>query len=436
MRIDRLEIQNFKKFEHLDITFHPQFTLLIGENGSGKTSVLDALAVALGIWHKAVPGSGTRNIAPSEIRLESFLAGERKAFKQQFPVKITATGNINYGEKTWTRMIRKDSPKTINVDCKDIIKNISDSLNINTSDGFWPKRPFPILAYYGAGRGLSIHGRYKYSKISTDFHGFSLLSPYYKCLESKIGEKDVNNWFLIEAAAAGNRGGRFRPGFETVRHAILGAIPDAHDLYFDADINEIILNIDKISQPFSNLSAGQRTMLVMVADMAIRAIILNSYIYNQPHEKEFKKPEALLERIQGIVFIDELDVHLHPRWQRQVAANLKKIFPKIQFICTSHSPQIIGELQPEEIRLLVDDKAYIPPRSFGIDSNRILEEIMDSSARSEGASKLLNKLSNLIYEEKLDEAKKILKKIENILGSNDPEINGARTLISFLEAPL
>src|SRR6266853_1433924 len=100
MRIDRLHIENFKKFAKTDKPFelHRQFTLLVGDNGSGKTSVLDALAVALGLWHKAAPGSGWRNILEEEIRLEPVAAGDRVYFKPQLPCRITVEGAIGSRE--------------------------------------------------------------------------------------------------------------------------------------------------------------------------------------------------------------------------------------------------------------------------------------------------------------------------------------------------
>src|SRR5437660_3606376 len=118
-------------------------------------------------------------------------------------------------------------------------------------------------------------------------------------------------------------------------------------------------------------------MLALVADVAVKAVTQNNYLVpdDGPAPGAGALPDVLAQT-PGVVLIDELDVHLHPRWQRRVATDLKQTFPSIQFVCTSHSPQVIGELRPEEIRVLDDQSVYIPKRSFGIDSSRILEEIM------------------------------------------------------------
>jgi predicted ATP-binding protein involved in virulence len=235
------------------------------------------------------------------------------------------------------------------------------------------------------------------------------------------------------ACAAG--GGKGRPGFQAVKQVVLGCIPDADGLRYDPDMKEIVLSIGGHEQPFYNLSAGQRMMLALTADIAIKAVTLNSYLF-APGKSEAEEPERLMKATPGVVLIDELDVHLHPRWQRRVASDLKRSFPEIQFVCTSHSPQIIGEIMPDEIRMLRDEAVFVPVRSFGIDSSRILEDLMDAKPRNETIDKLLNQLSRLIDEEKFSEAKALLKEAEGKLGPEDPEITRATTLMSFLETEL
>jgi len=112
MRIDRLTVQNFKKFAEQTFALHPQFTLLVGENGSGKTAVLDALAVSLGIWLVEAPDTSLhnsrRNILPTEIRLEPSRAGDRIQFREKFPVLVQATGQLGPLQNvTCTRQIKQ-----------------------------------------------------------------------------------------------------------------------------------------------------------------------------------------------------------------------------------------------------------------------------------------------------------------------------------------
>ena len=141
MRIDKLHLENFKKFAAQDIELHPHFTLLVGENGAGKTTVLDALAVAAGVWLLDPPNSilinSGRKILPADIRLEPQTKGDRIQFLERRPVIIQATGRIADQELVlWTRQIRADQKNTTNADAGDarrIIKGVyaSDSAGEN-----------------------------------------------------------------------------------------------------------------------------------------------------------------------------------------------------------------------------------------------------------------------------------------------------------------
>ena len=209
-------------------------------------------------------------------------------------------------------------------------------------------------------------------------------AAFYDCLNERIRIADLGDWFHREAIAAVNRDGQFRPGFEVVRRAVLRCVPGADRMWFDGDRSEIVLSIEGQAQPFSNLSAGQRMMLALVADIAINAVTQNNHLVPEhvPATANGALPDVLAQT-PGVVLIDELDVHLHPRWQRRVATDLKSTFPRIQFVCTSHSPQVIGEVAPEEIRML-DELALgrAPDQSYGLDSNSILEDLMGANSRT------------------------------------------------------
>jgi len=211
-------------------------------------------------------------------------------------------------------------------------------------------------------------------------------------------------------------------------------VPDADGVWFDADREQIVLSVDADVQPFGNLSAGQRMMLALVADIAIKAVTQNAYLLPADELGADDEPlPRLLRQTPGVVLIDELDVHLHPRWQRRAATDLKRTFPGLQFVCTSHSPQVIGELRRDEIRLLEDESVTIPERSYGVDSSRILEEVMEAKSRNGSVDALLSKLFRLIDREDFSSARQVLLQVEAELGPNDPEVTRARTLMAFLE---
>jgi predicted ATP-binding protein involved in virulence len=402
MRIDRLELRNFKKFAAFDLNLHRQFTLLIGENGAGKTSVLDAIAVALGIWLVEPPDStlmnSRRGIDPSEIRIESSRRGDRELFSEASGgVSIKARGQIESRDNlVWERGIKRGKRKATRAGAKEALAVIEDAYErARTDDGVL----LPVIAYYGAGRAWLPHRERPKSRSAASGRA-RRWAAFYDCLNERIRIADLGDWFHREAIAAVNRGGRFRPGFDVVRRAVLGCVPGADRMWFDGDRSEIVLSIEGRAQPFSNLSAGQRMMLALVADIAIKAVTQNNHLVPEdaPALTNGTLPDVLAQT-SGVVLIDELDVHLHPRWQRRVATDLKSTFPRIQFVCTSHSPQVIGEVAPDEIRKL-DDEALgrVPDQSYGLDSNAILEDIMGADSRTPTGARAIEAVEDALEE--------------------------------------
>ena len=136
---------------------------------------------------------------------------------------------------------------------------------------------------------------------------------------------------------------------------------------------------------------------------------------------------------EAVVLIDELDLHLHPKWQRQIVHNLTATFPRCQFIATTHSPQVIGEVPHERIQIISDDKVYSPSHSFGVDSSRVLEEIMDVDPRSAKVKELLSTVSRVIGKEQFNQARDLVGQLVEHLGDEDPEVTRLRTLLDFME---
>ncbi len=345
MRIDRLDLQNFKKYERLTLELDPRFTLLVGENGAGKTSVLDALAVAMGIWLVDYPdtmlANSGRNILPNEIRLKAVKEGDRPQFHEQRPVVVAATGQIAAREGlAWTRQIRPDGQRTSNAEAKEALEEIR---RVFSAVEKGERILCPILGYYGAGRAWLPSRERKGQDAKADLS--RRWAAFYDCFNERIRFSELRDWFRREALASVNRGGRMRPGFEVVRRAVLRCVPDANEVYFDGDYGEageIMLTIRRETQPFANLSAGQRMMFALVADLAIKAVTQNNHLVPEDALGQEDEPwPRVLRETPGVVLIDELDVHLHPKWQRHAVDDLRAVFPAVQFVATSHSPFII-----------------------------------------------------------------------------------------------
>jgi predicted ATP-binding protein involved in virulence len=176
----------------------------------------------------------------------------------------------------------------------------------------------------------------------------------------------------------------------------------------------------------NQLSDGERGLLALTFDLTRRLAIANP---------ELQDPVA---QSSAIVLLDEIELHLHPSWQRDVLRRLTKTFSNCQFIATTHSPQVLGEVQGKYIRYLKCTKTgtiirWTPPRAFGLDSNRILRELMDAPSRNYVVNARAHKLFRLIDAEKFRDAKVLLSKIQTELGEAEPDVVRAKALMAFLE---
>ena len=144
--------------------------------------------------------------------------------------------------------------------------------------------------------------------------------------------------------------------------------------------------------------------------------------------------DETLERTSGLVLIDEIDLHLHPKWQRQIVGGLKEVFPNIQFFATTHSPQVIGEARPEEIVLLTKDgKQKRPMGSYGMDSNWVLECVMEAEGRDPGIAKQIKDLWTSIEDGEFEAARAQIEKLRREIGPLAPDLAGAESYMWRME---
>ena len=175
--------------------------------------------------------------------------------------------------------------------------------------------------------------------------------------------------------------------------------------------------------PFNLLSDGQRSMLAVVADITIKAAVLN------PHHGE-----AVLQETSGVVLLDEIDLHLHPKWQRQVVSNLKNIFPKIQFFASTHSPQVIGETPASQLIVLRQDGSWFKPdASLGLNSNEVLRDIMGANYVSPGFSEKIAQLDDYLANAEFEGAQNLLNALRNEF-PNVPEFDRVDAYMDRMDA--
>ena len=321
------------------------------------------------------------------------------------PVSIKTHGEIDDQTVEWLRQIRHNGVRTSNADANAALKIINRHF-ARVQDG--ERILTPVVAYYGAGRSwLPSRGRSPKSRKSNA--EARRWEAFYDCFAERIRLGDLQYWFQREAIMFAVRGGTWRPSYNVVKSAILQCILNADDLWYDGDRSEIVLSIGGKPQTFANLSAGQRMMVALVADIAIKMVTQNAFLVPREQRVDDGAPlSVVLQKTPGLVLIDEVEVHLHPKWQRRVVDDLKKTFPLVQFVCTSHSPFIIQSLEPGELRAI--DKGGTPKAEY---TNRPIEDIAEEiqeietpqrSVRAQEISRATEEYFALLQEEGKEES--------------------------------
>lgn len=351
MRIDHLQITNFKSFEANDFTFHPQFNLIIGDNGTGKTSLLDALAIAAGSWLLGIGGGESRHIRHDEIMLQCFTFESSECrWEQRLPCRVDAKGVVQGHAIRWGREIEKEGGRTKYADAN-AIKALAVAAEADVREG--ESVALPLVSYYGTGRLWQEprdHFRIEDPTEIAEKVNQSRLTGYRNSIDPRLSVTELTRWIARQSWIAFQKK-QPQPILDIVLDAMKQCVEGADAIYFDTERSETVITINGRSQPFSNLSDGQRSMLAMIGDIAQKAVRLNP-VYG----------DAVLQRTQGIVMIDELDLHLHPRWQRSIIENLRNVFPNIQFFCTTHSPFLVQSLRSGEELLMLQGE---PTASLG-----------------------------------------------------------------------
>lgn len=286
-------------------------------------------------------------------------------------------------------------------------------------------------------------------------HAFDLLSAHEDSLTSAANFRIFFEWFRNREDLE-NEGMKYRnmrqmmldlsdaeappppqypdPQLEAVRHAIASFLPD----YGQPSVRREPLRmvVRKYNQEYriDQLSDGEKCLIALIGDLARRLAIANP---SRPNPLEGS----------GVVLIDEIDLHLHPAWQRMIIPRLSQVFPNCQFIVSTHSPQVLGEVEASDIRLLYWDENegiihHVPKQARGLDSNGILDELMRPNGdiptltRNREIMERLDKLFQVIDEERFPEAKQEIAALKEELHGSIPDLVHAESLIAMLEDDL
>jgi len=436
VKIKRVILEGFRGIKKIEIPLDNRMTVLAGVNGAGKSSVLDALAILLS-WVVArirqAGGSG-RTISEQDI----LNSDSKTLIRAEASQAESVSPETNEAESLWWQLVKYRSGHAkadANTDLRRLSEYAKDIQKQITASN--EQCNIPMFAYYPVNRGvLDIPLRIRQS------HTFSLLEAWDESLTSAANFRSFFEWFRNrEDLENENRKDRYKllkpdnwafpdPQLETVRHALESFLPEFRS--FSVRRNPLRMTVNKRGQEMrvDQLSDGEKCLIALVADIARRLSIANPCLDNPLSG-------------QGIVLIDEIDMHLHPGWQRMVLPKLMETFANCQFVVSTHSPQVLGEIDATQIRILHQDEKNdicltMPQQSRGLSSNEILDGLMSPyttarilSRNSRDAVKVDN-VFRLIDKEKFTEAEQEIDRLEKYYHGDIPELVRAKALLVML----
>jgi predicted ATP-binding protein involved in virulence len=461
MEIKRVILKNIGPFETLEIPLAPteknpiNITVFIGNNGTGKTSVLQAIARSLS-WFTArlgaEKGSGnpitedgifnSANAATIEINIED---SPSRSISNQTEISVSGSGALAFAIASpvenrfqWTLAKTRKGRKTQSTsqlnDCTRLAEHYRNAL---THDS---KTSLPLIAFYSVERvvidiPLKIKTKHTFLQLDgydnslsqgVDFRRFfewfreredteneSGISEDIISLMGSLRETHPDVWQRLNELKASSRDRQLT----AVRTAIHHFMPYLDNLrvrrkprlHMAIDKNGETLNVAQLSQ-------GEKSLMALVGDIARRLAMLNPALDN-PLTGD------------GIVLIDEVDLHLHPSWQRSLVARLTQTFPNCQFLLTTHSPLIISDYKHILVYTLTNGELQELPSQYGQDVNTVLLDVMDTTIHADNLDVEFNDLLDAIQDSDLVQARQLLTDLTAELPANHLELVKAKLLI-------
>lgn len=408
-RFRHLKLEQYRCFEDLELPLENDLTLLFAENGGGKTSILTALAIGLAAFQTGTPR--TLKLDPQRDSRQVTLddRGRREPAGEcvvRWTAEIAGRDGVSW---------RSAANPASNRKSHDHAAVLAALEQVRTPGVRWP-----LFAFYGVDR----MGRGRASTRPAPTRP-DRWEGYAGALNPSQDDSALLTWLLEEVLADTVRRQEGEPErflATAVMDTLARATPGVtRAWYAPRERSPVVRFRDGSAAPWRELSDGFHVYLALVADIARRAVILN--------EQDGGDAPALVE---GLVMIDEIDLHLHPRWQRVVLGGLRATFPRLQFIVTTHSPQVLSSAENRQVRRLVDGRLH--ERAVyveGRDSNAILRELMGTTDRDDEGQRRLRELHDAIDQAERERAEALFAQMLAMWGPLDPALIRARGLMDW-----
>lgn len=451
MKIERLHLKNFRCFDELSIDFGKRLTVIIAENGAGKTAILDAIAIGFGRYLTKLPGVAGRSTKETDLRVS---AGERR---EPFMMLAWEARTREGTPLAWASSRKRDGAVSAGA-IKQLLSENQESLlsrGLKELDEFTlslvqaeaEQRAYflPVIAYYGTNRAIreEVQRRRGFKK------NFSRFDALVGSLEPDSRFRAAFEWFnAMEDAERRARETRRdfnyqHPELQAVRAAIVRLLPVGFSKP-RTEIRPLRFVIDRLMTDgtthtlrVSQLSDGYRVVLGLAMDFARRLAQANSRI--AADGMQIMNPLDL----PAIALIDEVDLHLHPSWQQHVLTDLMQAFPNTQFIVTTHSPQVLSTVKRENIRVIGPDAsgkiiaAQPLAMTYGEPSGDVLHSVMMVDPQPPVSEKAdLQRLTEWVDQGNYQrsEATQLMQRLIAALGAQHPQLQRLKRSIQRQEA--
>lgn len=415
MRLEQLKIENFRGFESLTLDFHPEVTVLVGANGSGKTTVLEAVVLVL-----------ANTLAPPPLeRANLFSPTDYRSGTEGATISLGVEHEGHHGELELRLVIDRDAAGRIRDRGTEARLGFSD-LDFQ-QEVWWSSGPIPIACYYDVERHA-----HDSTPRSRDPIFRKPIDAWNDAWNARAGFHELFQWFReledMENADRVNEPEFRDRQLDAARRAIESLLPGySRPRVYRArqsepvGINRPVLTVEKAGQmlAFDQLSHGERLLVALAGDIARRLAIANP-----------AAEDPLLG--EGIVLIDEPDLHLHPEWQAKVIPALRRTFPNVQLVVTTHSLIVLSYVPSECVRLLENFQIVEPPApTEGREPNALATEVYGIPLRPPATQAEIARISALIDEERFEEARTGLQVLNEKLGEHDTSVVRLQTALDL-----
>ncbi len=413
MLLKSLTLRHLRAFNHAEFTFQPGMNLIVGVNGVGKSTVLDTLRLLLS---QTLPKLSQARNKPLKFEDSDIAIGQDI---------LTAELNFEIAGVTFNYIVNhsRAQPNESHAGVS------ADFVYELPPKSFKNAKQQPLALYFSPRRA------FPNSNKNTD-RTKGLAAAFTDALNHReLRLMEFADWWLAQIDLAAEGAPNAQRHLDVLAEAVTRFLDNCTNVQVqretythrnkngrETEKSTIRLTIDKAGTilDLCQLSDGERGILAIVLDLARRLSQANPNL------------EDPLQ-VQAVVLIDELDLHLHPQWQRTIVSKLTATFPNCQFIATTHSPLIIGEVEPENIILIAEDGEIIHPnQSLGMDTDWILKYIMGATTRHTETTLELKRIADLIENEDYDSATDAIDALRDQIGEF-PELVRLQTRIDRLQ---